>query len=140
MQTPQDDVSGLRALGSSHTEYPGRVSSDVLETFPNTFPDREYLISMETVEFTSLCPKTGQPDFGTITIRYIPDKHCIESKSLKLYLFSYRNEPAFMETLTNRILDDLSQACRPREMTVVGVFSPRGGIGITVEASLKKRI
>lgn len=131
-----DDTSGLTHLGRTETLYPERVDPGLLETFPNRFPDRPYTVTFETAEFTSLCPMTGQPDFGTILVRYVPGERCIESKSLKLYLFSYRGEPSFMETLTNRILEDLAAACRPREMTVTGVFAKRGGITITVEASL----
>jgi 7-cyano-7-deazaguanine reductase len=109
-----------------------------LETFPNAFAGRRYTVTFRTEEFTSLCPKTGQPDFGAITIRYVPDARCIESKSLKLYLFSYRNEGTFMETLTNRVLDDLCAACDPLEMEVVGDFAARGGITISVTASFRR--
>ncbi len=132
--TPKDDVSTLTLLGKTGTSFPERVDAALLETFPNRFPDRPYTVTFATEEFTSLCPMTGQPDFGTITIRYVPGPHCIESKSLKLYLFSYRSEPSFMETLTNRILDDLVAACQPKNMLVIGDFKPRGGIGIVVEA------
>ena len=132
--TPKDDTSSLSLLGRAGTRYPERVDPGLLETFPNRFPGRDYQITFATEEFTSLCPMTGQPDFGSITIRYVPGERCIESKSLKLYLFSYRSEPSFMETLTNSILDDLVGACKPRRMTVIGNFRPRGGIGIVVEA------
>jgi 7-cyano-7-deazaguanine reductase len=138
-KSKRDDTSGLTLLGRSGTDYPDHVEAGILETFPNRFADREYRVRMETMEFTSLCPVTGQPDYGSIVIEYVPGGRCIESKSLKLYLFSYRNEPTFMETVTNRILDDLVHACEPREMTVRGVFQPRGGIGITVEASYRRR-
>jgi len=131
----KDDTSSLTHLGRAGTRYPERADHTLLETFPNRFPGRDYQITFETCEFTSLCPMTGQPDFGSITIRYTPNDRCIESKSLKLYLFSYRSEPSFMETLTNRILDDLVSACAPRRMTVTGNFRPRGGIGIVVTAS-----
>jgi 7-cyano-7-deazaguanine reductase len=131
----KDDVSKLTHLGHMETEYPDHAAPSLLETFPNRFPGREYQITFETEEFTSLCPKTGQPDFGSITITYVPGESCIESKSLKLYLFSFRNEACFMETLTNTILDDLVAACKPRRMIVTGNFRPRGGIGIVVEAS-----
>ncbi len=136
--TPQDDTSDLRTLGQGATQYPRTVSPELLETFPNAFPGRPYAVSFRSEEFTSLCPKTGQPDFGTITIRYVPDARCIESKSLKLYLFSYRDEGTFMETLTNRILDDLVAACHPLEMEVTGDFAARGGITISVTATYKK--
>jgi len=105
-----------------------------LETFPNPKPDRDYEILMECPEFTSVCPKTGQPDFGKITIRYVPHELCIELKSLKLYLWSYRNEGVFYEKVVNRVLDDLVAACQPRKMEVVGEFNVRGGIGTTVTA------
>ena len=111
-----------------------------IETFPNPFPGRDYTIEMECPEFTCLCPKTGQPDFATLYISYIPEKLCIELKSLKLYLVSYRNEGGFHENLTNVILDDLVAACRPREMKIVGDFNVRGGIRttVTVEHVAKK--
>jgi len=136
--TLQDDTSSLTHLGHVETSYPDRVDPSLLETFPNRFPEREYQVTFETEEFTSLCPMTGQPDFGTITITYVPGERCVESKSLKLYLFSYRSEPSFMETLTNRILDDLVAALKPRRMLVTGNFRPRGGIGIVVEAGYEE--
>jgi len=136
--TPKDDTSDLKTLGQGATQYPRTVSPGLLETFPNAFPGRHYAVSFCSEEFTSLCPKTGQPDFGAITIRYVPDARCIESKSLKLYLFSYRDEGAFMETLTNRILDDLVAACQPLEMEVTGDFAARGGITISVTARHRK--
>ncbi len=111
------------------------LPSKELETFPNPRPERDYEIQMECPEFTCVCPRTGQPDFATIRIRYVPDKLCIELKSLKLYLWSYRNEGAFHEAVVNKILDDLVQACRPRRMTVSGDFNVRGGIHTTVNAS-----
>lgn len=106
-----------------------------LETFPNPHPGRNYTIEIESPEFTSLCPKTGQPDFATIRIKYIPDQKCIEMKSLKLYLWSFRNEGAFFEDLTNRILNDLVDALDPIECAVVGDFNVRGGMKnvVTVE-------
>jgi 7-cyano-7-deazaguanine reductase len=111
-----------------------------IETFPNPFPGRDYTIDMECPEFTCLCPKTGQPDFATLYISYIPEKLCIELKSLKLYLVSYRNEGGFHENLTNVILDDLVAACQPRWMKIVGDFNVRGGIHttVTVEHTAKK--
>ena len=105
---------------------------NLLETFDNQFPDRDYQIEIVTPEFTSVCPRTGQPDFATIRINYVPDRLCVELKSLKLYLWSYRDEGAFHEAVINRILDDLVQACQPRKMTVVGDFNVRGGIHTTV--------
>ena len=99
-----------------------------IETFENPHPDRDYVIETICPEFTSLCPKTGQPDFGTLTISYVPDRLCFELKSLKLYLQTYRNEGAFYEDVTNRILDDLVAATRPRSMKITAAFTPRGGI------------
>ena len=112
-----------------------------IETFPNPFPGRDYTIAMECPEFTCLCPKTGQPDFATLHISYIPDKICIELKSLKIYLTSYRNEGGFHEKVINIILDDLVSACKPRNMKIVGNFNVRGGIytTVTVEHSKSKK-
>jgi 7-cyano-7-deazaguanine reductase len=106
-----------------------------LETFTNANPERDYEISFDCPEFTCLCPRTGQPDFATIRIRYVPDRLCVELKSLKLYLWSFRNEGHFHEAVTNRILDDLVKATRPRRMTVVGDFYVRGGIHTVVTAN-----
>ena len=103
-----------------------------LETFANPNPERDYEISFEAPEFTCLCPMTGQPDFATIHIRYVPDQKCVELKSLKLYLWSYRNEGAFHEAVTNKILDDLVAAVRPRRMEILADFYVRGGIHTTV--------
>ncbi|MDH4063451.1 MAG: preQ(1) synthase [Acidobacteriota bacterium] len=107
----------------------------LLETFPNPRPDRDYDIAIDCPEFTSMCPKTGLPDFGTIRIRYTPDEHCVELKSLKFYLLEYRNRGIFYEAATNQILDDLVRICAPRRMRVEGDFSARGGITtrVTVE-------
>ncbi|MBJ44424.1 MAG: NADPH-dependent 7-cyano-7-deazaguanine reductase QueF [Planctomycetaceae bacterium] len=101
---------------------------DTLETFNNTFPQRNYTIEIVCPEFTSVCPKTGQPDFGKLTIQYLPDQQCVELKSLKLYLQQYRNEGIFYENVTNTILDDLVQVLSPRKLTLIADFSPRGGI------------
>lgn len=108
-----------------------RPSSE-LETFPNPNPDRDYVIAFDCPEFTCVCPRTGQPDFATIRIRYVPDQTCVELKSLKLYLWSYRDEGAFHEAVTNRILDDIAGACAPRFIEVVGDFNVRGGIHTVV--------
>ena len=108
--------------------------SSLLETFENQYPDRDYTIAIVAPEFTSVCPKTGQPDFGTITIRYVPDRVCMELKSLKLYLQQFRNEGIFYEHATNRILDDLVATVQPRHMTIEAAFTPRGGIRTTVTA------
>ena len=106
----------------------------VLETFANQFPGRDYEIEIECPEFTAMCPKTGQPDFGTIRIGYVPDMLCIELKSLKMYLHDYRNRGIYYEHSINTILDDLATACRPRKMVVVGQFTPRGGISSRITA------
>ena len=108
--------------------------SKKLETFANPTPARDYRIHMEIPEFTCLCPKTGQPDFATLVLDYVPDKRCVELKSLKLYVWSYRNEGAFHEAVTNRILDDLVKATRPRFMRLTARFYVRGGIFTTVVA------
>jgi 7-cyano-7-deazaguanine reductase len=108
--------------------------SKALETFPNPTPRRDYRIHMEIPEFTCLCPKTGQPDFATLVLDYVPDRSCVELKSLKLYIWSYRNEGMFHEAVTNRILDDLVAATRPRFMRLVARFYVRGGIFTTVVA------
>jgi len=108
--------------------------SKQLETFPNPQPERDYEIRFECPEFTCLCPRTGQPDFATFTIAYTPAELCVELKSLKLYLWSFRNEGHFHEAVTNRILDDLVAAVRPRKMRVVGDFNVRGGIHTVVTA------
>ena len=106
----------------------------LLETFENQYPDRDYNIIHTAPEFTSVCPKTGQPDFGTIVVEYIPDKLCVELKSLKLYLQSFRNEGVFYETVTNQILDDLVKICKPRYMLITAEFTTRGGISSIIEA------
>ncbi len=110
-----------------------------LEAVPNPHPDRDYEVSMAVPEFTCLCPMTGQPDFATIRIRYVPDQHLVELKSLKLYLWSFRQEGAFHEDVTNRILNDLTAAIRPRWVEVVGDFNVRGGIKTEVRTTYGKR-
>ena len=107
-----------------------------LETFDNQYPGRDYTIRIVCPEFTSVCPKTGQPDFGTLTITYTPDRRCVELKSLKLYLQRFRNEGIFYENVTNRILDDLAAVLAPRRMRLEAAFSARGGITTTVTAQL----
>ncbi|HOJ61691.1 MAG TPA: preQ(1) synthase [bacterium] len=109
-----------------------------IETFDNAYPGRRYTIAITCPEFTSVCPKTGNPDFGTIRIEYIPDKQCIELKSLKIYLFGYRNQGIFYEMVINKILDDLVAACEPLWMKVEGDFNPRGGITTVVRAVYEK--
>ena len=106
----------------------------LLETFKNQNPERDYTVTHSAPEFTSLCPKTGQPDFAVIVIEYIPDKLCVELKSLKVYLNSYRNDGIYFESVTNKILDDLVKVCKPRYMVVTAEFNVRGGILSTVEA------
>ena len=118
---------------------PARVPSrSQLEVFENRFPGRDYLIEIVCPEFTSMCPKTGLPDFGEILITYVPDQLCLELKALKYYLMEFRNKGIFYENVTNQILDDLVAACEPRRMTVVGDFSARGGITTTVTAAYAK--
>ena len=111
----------------------------VLETFPNPQPARDYEIAIDCPEFTSLCPKTGLPDFGVIRITYVPDERCVELKSLKYYIVGFRNRGIFYEHVTNQILDDLVAAIQPRRMTVVGDFSVRGGIKTSVTATYESR-
>jgi 7-cyano-7-deazaguanine reductase len=110
----------------------------MLETFSNSYPNRDYLIEITCPEFTSVCPKTGQPDFGTLTFQYIPDLLCVELKSLKLYLQQFRNEGIFYENVTNRILDDLATLLQPRWIKLTASFTPRGGISTSVSVEWKK--
>src|SRR5207244_4964006 len=124
----------LTLLGHSEAKIPASPAEARLETFPNPVARRNYWIHFETDDFTSVCPVTGQPDFARIDINYIPDRLCVESKSLKFYLASYRNERAFNEAVTNLILDDFVKACAPREAIVTAQFSARGGIALTVRA------
>ena len=114
-------------------------STAPIETFPNPRPEREFEIAINCPEFTSVCPKTGLPDFGEIRITYVPADHCIELKSLKYYMIGFRDRGIFYEAATNQILDDLVAACQPRRMTVVGDFTVRGGIKTTVTATLRSR-
>jgi 7-cyano-7-deazaguanine reductase len=134
----QDDLENLTLLKQSCTQYPDSPDKAKLENFPNQYASRDYTIEFDCPEFTSLCPITGQPDFAKISITYIPDGKCIESKSLKLYLFSFRNSGMFHEEITNRILDDLVAACEPRWARVRGVMNARGGISIEVIAEYSK--
>jgi 7-cyano-7-deazaguanine reductase len=114
-------------------------STALLETFMSPAPERSLEICFSTDEFTSMCPITGQPDFATITIRYIPKERCVESKSLKLYLRSFRSQGVFAEGIVSRMLDDLVEVLSPHSLTVIGDFTPRGGIGLRVEASHPKK-
>lgn len=132
MSTRQEDLKDLTLLGRE------AKPSKKLETFPNRSPGRYYLVILETNEFTCMCPATGQPDFAVIKVEYVPDEKIIESKSYKLYLWSYRDEGVFHEHVINVILDDLVTALDPHYIKVVGIFNVRGGIGITVEAEQVK--
>ena len=114
-----------------------KPAADQLETFPNPAPGRDYAIEIVCPEFTSLCPKTGQPDFGTITFIYIPAEKCVELKSLKLYLQRFRNEGMYYEAAVNRFLEDFVAACQPRRCKVIGAFTPRGGITTTVTCQVE---
>jgi 7-cyano-7-deazaguanine reductase len=129
----------LTLLGKSDAKLPSSPAEARLETFPNPAAGRNYRIHFETDDFTSVCPVTGQPDFARIDIDYVADRLCVESKSLKFYLASYRNERAFNEAVTNRILDDFVKACAPREAIVTAQFSARGGIALTVRAEYPDR-
>jgi 7-cyano-7-deazaguanine reductase len=122
-----------RTFFTTSYRMPSQPSKD-LETFDNPQPDRDYTIRIEMPEFTCLCPKTGQPDFATLNLEYVPDKSCIELKSLKLYIWSFRNEGAFHEAVTNQILQDLATVCAPRFMRLTAEFFVRGGIYTTVVA------
>ncbi|MDD5698722.1 MAG: preQ(1) synthase [Victivallaceae bacterium] len=132
--------SGLTLLTGSEHNYPASPDEAKLEAFDNIYRDRDYVITFDCPEYTSLCPVTNQPDFGHITIRYIPDQKCIESKSLKLFLFSFRNHNTFHEESVNAILDAVVKACAPRRAEVIGSFRPRGGIAIEVKATYGGKI
>ncbi len=138
MTDPQKD-RGLSLLGTSKTPLPASPDDATIEVFENKSPQRDYTITLDCPEFSSLCPVTGQPDTARIVIEYVPDASCLETKSIKLYLASYRNSPAFNEEIVNRLLDDLVAACKPRTMNVRGTFSPRGGISLTAEASYSQK-
>lgn len=132
-RTTKSDLKNLSILGRSTTKPARR-----LETFPNKHPGRDYVVTLESDEFTCLCPATGQPDFARITIRYIPNRRIVESKSLKLYYWSYRSEGIFHEHLANVILDDLVEALQPRWCEVLAEFNSRGGISIKIRAEHKR--
>lgn len=136
METRSNDITGgLSALGHGGSPVPaGDPGIDILEAFPNRFPERDYVISIAFPEFTSLCPVTGQPDFGTIVLEYIPSELCVESKSFKLYMFAFRNHHSFMETITNKVLEDITTLLHPAWARVKGLFVPRGGTRIHVFA------
>ena len=134
-RTPKKDLTGLTLLGDSGAVAPSKR----LETFPNPTPGRDYTIRMRIPEFTCLCPKTGQPDFATLFLDYVPDRLCVELKSLKLYIWSFRNEGRFHEAVTNEMLDALVAATKPRFMRLTARFFVRGGIFTTVVAEHRKR-
>ena len=125
-----EQLQGVSLLGNQKTQYPTDYAPQMLETFVNMHPDNEYLVTLTCPEFTSLCPKTGQPDFGEIIISYIPRERMVESKSLKLYLFSFRNHGDFHEDCVNIIMKDLVRLMDPKYIEVLGKFNPRGGISI----------
>lgn len=137
----QDQTQNLHILGTGRLPaFEDGPGVGLLESFPNCYPQRPYVISISFPEFTSLCPVTGQPDFGHIIVRYVPDKKCIESKSLKLYLYSFRNTNTFHEESVNTILDAVVKTCSPRRAEVIGRFRPRGGIAINVKATYGDKI
>ncbi len=126
----EKEMGDVSLLGAKKTEYPTDYAPQLLQTFVNKHPDNDYLVSFDCPEFTSLCPITGQPDFARITIRYVPGMRMVESKSLKLYLFSFRNHGDFHEDCVNIIMKDLIKAMQPKYIEVYGDFTPRGGISI----------
>lgn len=131
----QDQTQNLRLLGTGRLPAPtGGPGVELLESFPNCYPHRPYMISITFPEFTSLCPVTGQPDFGIISLEYVPDKLCVESKSFKLYMFAFRDHQSFMETITNTVLEDICSLLDPCWCRVKGLFAPRGGTRIHVFA------
>lgn len=130
MPRNEEETKDLTLLGNKNTEYKSDYAPEVLETFVNKHPDNDYMVTFNCPEFTSLCPITGQPDFARIYINYIPDEKMVESKSLKLYLFSFRNRGDFHEDCINIIMKDLVKLMNPKYLEVKGVFTPRGGISI----------
>ncbi len=130
MSRNESELEGVSLLGANATKYPTDYAPHVLETFVNKHPENEYLVTFTCPEFTSLCPKTGQPDFAKIIINYIPRERMVESKSLKLYLFSFRNHGDFHEDCVNIIMNDLWKLMDPKYIDVRGLFTPRGGISI----------
>jgi len=132
------DIDGLTLLGQAKTEYPQHYSTQLLERFPNRYPQHEYRVELDCAEFTCLCPITGQPDFARLIIHYSPAAFLVESKSLKLYLFSFRNQGTFGEEVVNRIAEDLFTLLQPRWLEVRGDFMPRGGIAIKPSVRLDR--
>ncbi len=135
METESDGATSFQLLGQTGSGLPPEPDAGILETFPNRHPARDYWIELDCPEFNSLCPVTGQPDHARLTIRYVPDARCVETKSLKFYLASFRNHGAFNEEVVNRIADDFLRACKPRKLEVQGEFAPRGGIRLTVRVN-----
>ena len=129
------DLHNLSLLGKTENQLPANPAEAKLDVFPNQRAGRRYWITLNCPEFSSLCPVTGQPDTARIVIRYVPAAVCVETKSLKFYLASFRNQPAFNEEIVNRILDDLVHVMQPQEISVRGEFAPRGGIQLTTEAT-----
>lgn len=132
------ELENLKNLGSAITVYKDKYNKEVLEKFANNYRQNDYMVTLDAYEFTTLCPKTGQPDFAKIYINYVPDEFLVESKSLKLYLFSFRNEGCFHEDTINKILNDLVALMSPKYIEVLGLFSPRGGIAIYPFSSYAK--
>lgn len=130
MSRSDNELEGVTLLGNQGVNYPTAYNPSLLEAFVNKHPEQDYIVTLDCPEFTSLCPKTGQPDFGHIIINYIPDCLMVESKSLKLYLFSFRNHGDFHEDCINIIMKDLVRLMKPRYIEVRGLFNPRGGISI----------
>ena len=130
MSRNSEELEGVTLLGNQKTTYTDDYNPEVLETFINKHPDNDYVVSFDAYEFTSKCPKTGQPDFAKVVISYIPNEKMVESKSLKLYLFSFRNEGSFHEDCVNTIMKDLAKLMEPKYIEVTGIFAPRGGIAI----------
>ena len=138
MSRTEQEREGLSLLGEKNVKYPQEYSPDILETFMNKHPENDYFVKFNCPEFTSLCPITGQPDFATITISYVPAEKMVESKSLKLYLFSFRNRGDFHEDCVNIIMKDLIRLMDPKYIEVWGKFTPRGGISIDPYANYGK--
>lgn len=134
-----EDLQSLSALGNSAAACPQQYDPSVLEAFPNRHPENDYFVKFNCPEFTSLCPKTGQPDFAAMYISYVPDEYIVESKSLKLYLFSYRNHGDFHENCVNTIMKDLIKLLDPKYIEVWGKFTPRGGLSIDPYANYGKK-
>lgn len=131
MARSKKNLESIKALGNTKTNYPTDYDPSVLEYFENAHPENDYLVTFYAYEFTSLCPKTGQPDFAKLYIKYIPNIKMVESKSLKLYLFSFRNHGDFHEDCMNMIMKDLVKLMNPKYFEITGIFTPRGGIAIT---------